>query len=142
MVRRCTLPNNPYYHNYGGRGIKVLWSSFEEFYKDMSSTYHPELSLDRIDTNGHYCKENCRWADRRTQNVNKRNNHFLQYDGEVLTLTEMAEKYNINKHALTGRLKNGWTIDDAINKKPRSRGCGKPGIKLSPQEFSGTVKKY
>ena len=73
MKTRCDNPETPYYINYGGRGISYdpYWSDFENFYNDMGEV--PDgLTLDRVDVNGSYCKDNCRWADWKTQATNKR----------------------------------------------------------------------
>lgn len=74
MHDRCRNPKNKSYRYYGGRGIAVCdeWKSFEQFYKDMGD--RPEgKSIDRIDNNKGYCKENCRWADKFQQSQNRRN---------------------------------------------------------------------
>lgn len=76
MKRRCYNSTNPMYKYYGGRGIKVCdrWlHSFENFLSDVGFLPSPELSLDRIDPDGDYCLENCRWADAKTQSQNRRN---------------------------------------------------------------------
>lgn len=75
ILQRCNNPNYPEYYLYGGRGIKCLWKSFEEFKNDMEPTYQSHLSIDRWpDKNGHYCKSNCRWATAKQQANNRRNN--------------------------------------------------------------------
>lgn len=73
MLARCRNPNHEAWKHYGGRGITVCerWLSFDNFYADMCP--RPEgLTLDRIDNNGPYCKENCRWTDWKTQRANQR----------------------------------------------------------------------
>lgn len=72
MVKRCTNPNNKKFHYYGGRGIKVSesWLSFENFYNDMGDSNG--LTIERVDNDGNYCKENCIWADMKVQSANRR----------------------------------------------------------------------
>lgn len=69
---RCSNPNLPSYKYYGGRGIKFLWGSLEEFSKDMLETYSEGMSLERIDVDGDYCKENCKWIEFKDQARNHR----------------------------------------------------------------------
>lgn len=74
MKSRCNNPMNTRYSDYGGRGIKydAKWETFEGFWEDMGDSYSPGLELDRIDVNGDYCKENCRWANKSLQSFNRR----------------------------------------------------------------------
>lgn len=74
MLQRCDNPKSDYFNNYGGRGItyQTSWKVFDNFWKDMSKEYVDGLELDRIDVNGNYTKENCRWVDRSLQMYNRR----------------------------------------------------------------------
>ena len=118
IINRCNRIIDKSYPTYGGRGIRCLWSSFEEFRDDMYQSYqdHAEkfgegnTSIDRIDVNGNYCKKNCRWATRVEQQNNRRNNHLVEVDGEVLTVPEAARKYNINYNTIKTRLRAGKDI--------------------------------
>lgn len=73
MRQRCDNPNNPAFHYYGGRGIRYQesWKLFKNFIEDMGARPSPDLSLDRIDPDGPYSKDNCRWATRLQQNQNR-----------------------------------------------------------------------
>lgn len=84
---RCNNKNAINYFNYGGRGIKMLWKNFNEFYKDMHSTWYSGATIDRIDSNGDYCKDNCRWATMAEQARNtRRNKHTVE---QVKKMREM-----------------------------------------------------
>jgi len=74
IIQRCNNPNNTAYDSYGGRGISVCddWLMFENFYKDMGTSYQDTLTIDRIDYNGNYCKENCKWSTKLDQGRNTR----------------------------------------------------------------------
>lgn len=109
---RCYNPNNEQYPNYGGRGIKVCerWHVFDNFYDDVSILPHfgeKGYTLDRIDVNGDYCPENCRWATQKQQCNNRRNNVKVVYKGEVMTTAEAAEKSGVNYATLKSRYRVG-----------------------------------
>lgn len=105
MKQRCCNLNNRKYKDYGGRGIKVCdrWlHSFENFYKDMGNA--PDgYSIDRIDVNGDYCPENCRWADVETQSNNKRNSIKITYMGITGSLNFWSSITGISKDTLYAR---------------------------------------
>lgn len=115
MKNRCLNANSVDYKRYGGRGIMVCkeWEKFENFWKDMKVSYEPNLTLDRIDNNKGYCKENCRWANKFVQNNNQRKNVFIEFKGEKLTVSQLMRKLNIytNSGIYYSRLKNGWTVE-------------------------------
>ena len=117
---RCKNRKNK---NYGKRGIKNLWKSFEDFRNDMYKSYEAHVkkfsekqtTIDRIDNNGHYSKENCRWATYREQLKNKGNNHFITFNGKTLCLTEWAKKLDMNSLTLSGRINySKWSIKKAL----------------------------
>lgn len=121
IKQRCYNSNAHNFKNYGGRGITVCeeWrNSFEVFYEwAMSHGYSDDLSIDRIDVNGNYCPENCRWVTAIEQCNNRRSNHNITYNGETHTLTEWAIKTGINQRTLENRIRSGWTIEKALTTK-------------------------
>ena len=108
MKSRCNSKNNTNYSNYGGRGIKVCdeWlQDFMNFYNwAISSGYKDNLTIDRIDVNGNYEPSNCRWATIKEQNNNTRRNHYVDYKGEKVTISELSKLLNINKNTLWHRI--------------------------------------
>ncbi len=117
MIKRCNNHKYQYYYDYGGRGIKVCdrWLKFENFYEDMGE--RPEgKSLDRIDNDGDYCKENCRWATRLEQNNNKRNNIILTLNGESHTLSDWGRILGIKHSTLNSRYRRGYSIENILKK--------------------------
>ena len=118
MLSRCHNINNTRYKNYGGRGIKVCnrWlgeDGFTNFLTDMGEK--PEgKTLERIDNNGDYTPENCRWAYPIEQSNNTRTNHTMCIDGVSLTVSEASVKYNINRSTLSARLRKGMSDTEAI----------------------------
>ena len=123
---RCNNTNNP---KYGGRGIKCLWKSFEEFRDDMYELYLEHIKkygrkntqIDRINNNGHYCKKNCRWATLKQQARNKRNSRVLEYKGQRKSLAEWADIMGMNYKALEHRLnRSKWTVEKALTTPVKS----------------------
>ena len=124
MVSRC---KNKEYSNYGGRGIKVCeeWTGnhgFENFYEwAIKAGYdetksRAEQSIDRIDVDGDYCPENCRWASYVTQQNNRRNNKLIEYRGDIKTLAEWCRELEIGYSKTELRLSRGWSVKDAFER--------------------------
>lgn len=124
MLMRCNNPNVMGYSLYGGRGIKVCerWSGnfgFENFVNDMGERPSLNHSLDRIDVNGDYTPENCRWATQRLQANNRRNNNILIYKGQEITVSVLSKMLGINDSTLYNGLRNGVDIDMLITNQFR-----------------------
>ena len=115
MTQRCHNSNNKKYSDYGERGIFVCerWKEFLNFLEDMGIPSDGQ-SLDRIDNNKGYSPENCRWTDSKTQARNKRNNRFLELNGEIRTVAEWAEVKQMPYQTLQYRLQNGWSTEKAL----------------------------
>lgn len=123
ILTRCYNKGNKRYKDYGGRGIVMCdeWkSNFKTFYKwAMANGYQDDLTIDRINVNGNYEPSNCRWATWLQQANNKRNNRVFTYNGETLTLKQLAIKYGVDYRKTWSRLKLGWTIEQAIEGKKK-----------------------
>ena len=120
MKGRCSNSNIPEYANYGGRGIKVCerWSNdFTAFLADMGPRPSKRHSIDRIDVNGNYCPENCRWATAKEQANNTRRNVHVEIFGQRLTFAQAYERYargGISQKAARDRLRRGQSIEEAL----------------------------
>lgn len=124
MRQRCMNPNAQAWPRYGGRGIKVCerWDAFEAFLADMGERPSPNHSLDRIDNDGDYCPENCRWTDRKTQQNNTRGNRYIELDGERLTLSQWEERMGLTRDVIRQRLLLGWSEERAVRTPVRRYG--------------------
>lgn len=115
---RCTNPNAQEYARYGGRGISLCdeWlNSKESFFEwALKNGYRNGLSIDRIDNNGDYCPENCRWVTAKEQARNRSTNVVLEYNGEKHCLSEWAELLNENYAKLLSRHRRGWATKDIL----------------------------
>jgi len=119
LRERCENPKNPSYPSYGGRGIFVCsrWSEFKNFLADMGERPTPKHSLDRINNDGPYSPENCRWVGTaREQRSNCRDNRFLTHRGLKLTVSEWARRVGVDVDTLLFRLNSGWAIEDALTR--------------------------
>ena len=116
MKQRCLNENDKNYKDYGARGIKVCkrWLKFENFYKDMGKA-PINKSIDRINNNGNYEPDNCRWATMKEQANNKRYNHLLTFNGKTQTIAQWSEELNIKRSTLSQRLRYGWNIERALS---------------------------
>lgn len=120
MIDRCYSKNNKKYNNYGGRGIVVCgewlndWNCFKNW--ALINGYSDELTIDRINVDENYEPNNCRWATNKEQANNKTNNKYLEYNGEVKTLSEWCDELNLPYHTIKARLnKLGMTVEEAFN---------------------------
>ena len=118
MISRCRLSGRKEFHRYGGRGIFVCdrWAdSFENFYEDMGPRPAGRFSIDRIDNNGPYSPENCKWSTMTEQARNKRTNRIIEHGGRKQTLSEWAESAGLSIKRVHARLKAGWEFNEALS---------------------------
>jgi hypothetical protein len=126
MLKRCNYTSATNYKHYGAKGVGVCgeWRDFVRF-RDwaMAYGYSDDLTIDRIDTNGDYTPENCRWVDMKTQERNTSRNKFITFGGETHCLAEWAEIFGINYRTLQGRIfRYGWSIERALTTSTGDRG--------------------
>lgn len=132
MLERCSYPKHASFRNYGGRGIRVLYSSFAEFLADVGPRPHSMMTIERKDNGGHYGPGNCRWATRVEQANNSRKNHLLTFRGETKPVGLWARQFSLNATTLIGRIRGGWPVEEALtsplklrtDRRRRSTGAG------------------
>lgn len=120
MRTRCYYTNFAQYKDYGGRGIIICkeWDDFKVFQEWAIKTgYNDTLTIDRIDVNGNYCPDNCRWSTMKAQNRNKRNNHLVA--GK--TLAEWAEIKDIKYQTMVSRANKSKNMDDVLSLKHKHK---------------------
>lgn len=120
MKERCFCATSKDYPTWGGRGITVCddWKDDYKAFRDWSlqNGYTDDLSIDRIDANGNYCPQNCRWVDWKVQSANRRNTMQLTVNGESKTLPQLAEEYGIKYVTLYRRVCiYKWPIEKALS---------------------------
>lgn len=118
MKRRCDCKTDKVYPKYGGRGITYCkeWSTYPPFKEwAINNGYSEGLTIDRIDNNGNYCPENCRWVDHKTQNRNYSKNVNITYNGETHCLSDWADIIGIDRSTLGARVRRGNPIDEIFD---------------------------
>ncbi len=124
MKLRCYDPEAVGYKRYGGRGIKVCerWMDYENYYDDMFKDFQRHLakygardtSIDRINVDGDYCKENCRWSTQKEQQRNRSNNRVITLHGHSRTTAEWCEVMGYSANTILRRLSTGWSEERAV----------------------------
>lgn len=118
LKNRCYNHKNASYETHGGRGITVCdrWlSSFENFLEDMGNAPSKSHSVDRINNNGNYEPSNCRWATKKEQSNNKRNNVFYPFNGSQLTIRQISELTGMPYKLIMNRIKSGLSAEEAVS---------------------------
>lgn len=120
MKERCLNKNNKDYVRYGLRNIEICteWlQNFVSFYNwAIANGYQDNLTIDRIDNNGNYEPNNCRWVEQKTQQRNKRSNKLITYNNETHCISEWAEIKNIPRKCLEYRIRNWDNLDKIFNR--------------------------
>lgn len=116
MNERCNNPKCAEYSNYGGRGItiSVEWRDYARFFADMGARPSNKHSLERINNSLGYSKDNCKWATRKEQSRNRRNNRIVEWNGKAQCVTDWAIEIGVNAHSLNGRFRDGWSVERAM----------------------------
>ena len=123
MKERCFNPNFKEYEHYGGKGVTICNEWLEDFnnfyYWATHNGYKDTLTIDRINTDGDYCPENCRWVTYKEQNNNTSRNRFITIDNKTHTISEWSTILGINYSTIISRLRRGWSDEEAL--KGRSK---------------------
>ncbi len=120
---RCTCKTNKSYPYYGGRGITLC----DEWYDNCknfiewgtSHGWEPGLTIERIDVDGPYSPDNCKWATRFEQANNMRSNHLLTYNGKTQNIAQWARELGVSDKMLRARIKNGWSVERTLTEPKR-----------------------
>ena len=116
MLNRCEYKGHDKYKNYGGKGITVCerWHLFDNFYADTKEGYADNLTINRIDNNLGYNKNNCNWKTMKEQCNHRSTSRYFSYNGETLTVSEWSDKLNIRHDLFRKRLSYGWDFNKII----------------------------
>ena len=119
IKERCYNPNAKSYHRYGGRGIRMCdeWLVSYEAFRNwaLANGYSSDLAIDRIDNDGDYSPQNCRFVTLSENNQKRRTTRYFTIDGVTKNLTQWCNDYGLNFHTVLYRLRRGWDIERALN---------------------------
>lgn len=135
MIQRCEDEKHPSFKDYGAVGVQVCdrWRLFENFLEDIGE--RPSgTTLDRIDGEKGYSKDNCRWATPVEQAANTKQAVLLTFQGETWPIAEWARRTGIRRATIQFRLKQGWSVEKALTLKPGSRGTNHTHFPKSERE--------
>ena len=123
MKRRCYDPTNKRAKFYLEKGVTVCdeWRNDYSAFRNwaLKNGYKKGLTIDRINNDGNYCPENCRWATAKIQANNQSRNRLLTYNGETLTMSEWADKLGITYGTINHRVQRGWPMTRIVNTPQR-----------------------
>jgi len=117
IIQRCENPKNKWFKNYGGRGISVFpgWHDYATFLRDMGPKYQSGLTIDRENNDGNYEPGNCRWVTNKVNCRNQRQTIRVEWDGQLVSLNELAELHGIKKMTAYNRFRlKGWTVRQSL----------------------------
>lgn len=122
MMQRCYNEKHPKFHRYGKRGIAVCdrWHIFANFFDDMGFRPSISHSIDRINNDGQYSPDNCKWSTMKEQSRNKEQTVMLTFNGETLCITDWAKRIGMRKNTLIHRISRGWSVERALT-EPSTR---------------------
>lgn len=138
IKKRCYNKSEPRYRDYGARGIKMCdeWlKSFDGFVEwSLSNAYTDKMSIERIDVDGDYCPENCKWIPLKEQAFNKRETKWVTYKGEYIQLIKLCERENVKYDTVHNRIYSlNWSVEKAVDTPSIQKGslmskCREKGI--------------
>lgn len=141
MTRRCYCPQTRGFHRYGGRGIEICaewYDSFLPFYEwSLENGIAFGLTIDRIDNDGNYSPDNCRWVTPKGQANNRSTNRIIKFNGERKTIQQWAEVVGISSQAMTERVESGlWSLEEGLTLPQNGRGRRYPALRKRVSQYS------
>jgi len=123
MRQRINNKKDKHYLDYGGRGLTISkeWDNYPAFLKDMGRRPNNKYSLERIDNNKGYSKNNCKWATAKEQTNNQRSNHKLTLNGKTQNISQWAEELDVPYSRILSRLRYGWSDERTLTAPLRDR---------------------